>query len=272
MTTERALLRRPWSDPYGAGRLHGSWVGAATGVVIVTLGLVAAACGASVASGAATATTDPVASPASPPATSTTAAAAATPVVVRAAVVPLLGTVLVDAAGRTLYLFGPDAQTGAACTDRCAAAWPPLVVAGPSATAGSGIEASLLGTVRASDGRTQVTYNHWPLYTFSGDAGPGQANGQGLDGRWFAVTVAGAPAPTAPPATTRPPEAAPATTTAASPATPVATTPPLPPPQVTVPVTTAQRVTPPPATAPPRTTTRASSPPTTAPVGGGAGF
>ena len=271
MTTERAPLRRPWSDPYGSGRRHGSWAGAARGVVLVILGLVAAACGGSAANGAAPTRTDPGASQASAPATSTTAEAAATPVVVSAALVQPLGTVLVDAAGRTLYLFAPDGRTGAVCTDPCADAWRPLVAAGLTAVAGAGIEASLLGTVQASDGRTQVTYNHWPLYTFSGDAAPGQANGQGLDARWFAVTVAGAPAPSPPPATSAPPEAAPATTTAAAPATPVVTTPPPPPPQVTVPVTTAQRVTPPPATAPPRTT-RASTPPTTAPVGGGAGF
>ena len=35
-----------------------------------------------------------------------------------------------------------------------------------------------LGTItRADDGSTQVTYNGLPLYFFSGDAAPGDANG-----------------------------------------------------------------------------------------------
>jgi hypothetical protein len=56
------------------------------------------------------------------------------------------------------------------------------------------VEGSLLGTTHGANGTTQVTYNHWPLYTFSGDSKPGQAKGQGLEGTWYAVTAAGAEA------------------------------------------------------------------------------
>ena len=31
-----------------------------------------------------------------------------------------------------------------------------------------------------TDGTTQVTYNDWPLYLFSGDAAAGDTNGQGV--------------------------------------------------------------------------------------------
>jgi len=40
--------------------------------------------------------------------------------------------------------------------------------------------------VRASGAR-QVTYHGMPLYTYAGDSGPGQANGQGVGGVFFAV-------------------------------------------------------------------------------------
>jgi Secreted repeat of unknown function len=52
------------------------------------------------------------------------------------------------------------------------------------------VTASLLGTVRNPDGSTQVTYNHWPLYTFVGDSGPGMARGQGnltSGGYWWVL-------------------------------------------------------------------------------------
>lgn len=46
-----------------------------------------------------------------------------------------------------------------------------------------------LGTITRPDGGVQVTDNGLPLYTYSGDHKPGQANGQGIQGVWFAVTA-----------------------------------------------------------------------------------
>ena len=37
----------------------------------------------------------------------------------------------------------------------------------------------------------QVTYEGHPLYTFSGDGAPGEANGQELDGTWFVLDESG---------------------------------------------------------------------------------
>lgn len=104
-----------------------------------------------------------------------------------------LGKILVDGHGRTLYLFAKDKRGKSACSGACAAYWPPLIASGkPSAVAGA--KKSLLGTIRRSDGRRQVTYRHHPLYKYAGDRAKGQTNGQGLDdfgGEWWVLSPAG---------------------------------------------------------------------------------
>jgi predicted lipoprotein with Yx(FWY)xxD motif len=104
-----------------------------------------------------------------------------------------LGNILVNSAGRTVYLFGKDTGTQSTCTGACAQNWPPLLAKG-TPTAGSGATSSMLGTTTRSDGGRQVTYNGHPLYLFAGDKNPGDTNGQGLTafgGSWFALTAAG---------------------------------------------------------------------------------
>jgi predicted lipoprotein with Yx(FWY)xxD motif len=104
-----------------------------------------------------------------------------------------LGTILVDGSGRTLYLFAKDRPNQSACAGACVAAWPVDQSSG-TPKAGSGVKASLLGTIRRGDGTTQVTYNHHSLYYYSGDSQPGQQNGQGVNAfgaAWFVVTPAG---------------------------------------------------------------------------------
>jgi predicted lipoprotein with Yx(FWY)xxD motif len=104
-----------------------------------------------------------------------------------------LGTILVDAQGRTLYLFAKDSGTTSACTGACATAWPPIRDSGQP-TVGSGADASLVGTTQRSDGDPQVTYNGHPLYLFQGDQKAGDTNGEGLTafgGGWFALSAAG---------------------------------------------------------------------------------
>jgi hypothetical protein len=54
-----------------------------------------------------------------------------------------------------------------------------------------GVDQSLVGTVVRKDGSKQLTLKGWPLYEFSNDKAPGQANGQGSGGTWFAVTPDG---------------------------------------------------------------------------------
>lgn len=102
-----------------------------------------------------------------------------------------VGEALTTADGMTLYLFTPDSATSSACTGGCATAWPPL--AGP-AVGGEGLDAAQFGTITRDDGSVQATYFGHPLYLFSGDTAPGDANGQGSGGSWFAITADGAQA------------------------------------------------------------------------------
>jgi predicted lipoprotein with Yx(FWY)xxD motif len=155
---------------------------------IVVLGSVAlAACG----GGGATAAQSPVyggsGSPTSQQATSQTTSGQVSTASTS------LGTILVDSQGRTLYLFKADPGTKSACSGACASAWPPLRVSG-NPTVGGGATGSKLGTIQRSDGKPQVTYNGHPLYTYTGDAKPGDVNGQGLTAfgaAWFALSPSG---------------------------------------------------------------------------------
>jgi predicted lipoprotein with Yx(FWY)xxD motif len=124
---------------------------------------------------AAASTPPPTPAPPSP------TAPAASGTTVQAASVGSLGMVLVDgASGRTVYTFTKDVKDSgtSACTASCLQRWPALTVpTGTIPSAGTGATGSLGTITRADDGTTQVTYNGLPLYFFSGDSAPGDANG-----------------------------------------------------------------------------------------------
>jgi predicted lipoprotein with Yx(FWY)xxD motif len=104
-----------------------------------------------------------------------------------------LGKILVDAQGRTIYLFQKDSGTKSTCSGACATAWPPVRTNGKP-TVGSGLTASKVGTTPRSDGKPQVTYNGHPLYLFQDDQNPGDTNGQGVNGfgaPWYVMSPAG---------------------------------------------------------------------------------
>jgi predicted lipoprotein with Yx(FWY)xxD motif len=110
-----------------------------------------------------------------------------------------VGKVLVGANGRTLYLFNADKGAKSVCYGQCAAYWPPLIAGRP--TAGSGLNASLLGTTKRKDGKLQVTYNGHPLYFFAPDKKAGDIKGQGFvhfGGAWWTVSAAGTKVTTKP--------------------------------------------------------------------------
>jgi predicted lipoprotein with Yx(FWY)xxD motif len=127
--------------------------------------------------------------PAAAAATGAAALAAAGPASVGVKTGPL-GAYLVDATGRTLYLFNTDKGTTSSCYTKCAANWPALVTGG-SPQASAGATASMLGTTPRTDGSMQVTYNGHPLYRFGGDSAAGDTNGQGKAGTWWLVAPAG---------------------------------------------------------------------------------
>jgi len=125
------------------------------------------------------------------------ASSASSPRASRGAIVALgktaLGKVLVDARGRTLYLFEKDTRGRTACYGACATYWPPLVSAAKP-HAGNGVRASLLGVTKRKDGKRQVTYAGHPLYTYVGDTKAGMTTGEGLTdfgGTWDAVAASG---------------------------------------------------------------------------------
>jgi predicted lipoprotein with Yx(FWY)xxD motif len=104
-----------------------------------------------------------------------------------------LGKVLAAKSGMTLYLFKADKSGRSACYGKCATFWPPLL-ATAKPTAGTGVKAKMLGTVKRKDGKKQVTYAGHPLYRFKLDKKAGQVNGEGQDffgGKWYGVNASG---------------------------------------------------------------------------------
>jgi predicted lipoprotein with Yx(FWY)xxD motif len=104
-----------------------------------------------------------------------------------------LGRVLVNANGRTLYLFEKDKNRKSSCSGACAQAWPPLITSG-APKAGSGAQTSKLGSTKRADGRMQVTYAGHPLYTFAADKKAGDTKGEELDAfgaEWYALSAGG---------------------------------------------------------------------------------
>ncbi len=101
-----------------------------------------------------------------------------------------IGTVLVDATGRTLYGFLDDrAADGSVCNGPCAEAWPPVIVSGDGLPAG--LDPEVFSVITRDDGTNQLAAGIWPLYRFAGDGGPGDVNGQGSGGVWFATAPDG---------------------------------------------------------------------------------
>ncbi len=102
-----------------------------------------------------------------------------------------LGSILVSSSGRTLYEFTKDHGNKNSCAaiSGCSAIWPSLKASGRP-TAGSGVKASLLSTTSGK----QVTYSGHPLYTYSGDSGPGKTSYVGVKefgGTWYAINASG---------------------------------------------------------------------------------
>lgn len=102
---------------------------------------------------------------------------------------PGVGPVLVDAQGFTVYDFHKDKGPVSSCYGGCAKVWPPVLTEGDPQV-GEGATIALLGVTARKDGSKQVVYAGHPLYTYSGDKKPGQANGNDIDSfgaEWYAL-------------------------------------------------------------------------------------
>ena len=139
----------------------------------------------------ATPTPKPTPSP-TPTATPTPRPTPSKPAAVKVGQSAALGKFLTDEQGFTLYVFLNDPKNVSTCEAECAQRWPPFLTAGRP-IAGPGVNVALLGTIRRKDGTTQVTYNGHPLYYFSGDAKPGDTNGQWFNNLWYVIGPDGMP-------------------------------------------------------------------------------
>ncbi len=157
---------------------------AALAMVTVGLALGLVACGSDDKTDTATQSSTTVAAttPTTVAATTTTAA----PSLLKTATNAQFGTILTDAAGKTLYTRDSDPAGGSSCTGGCIATWPALLVpAGSTGTlkAPAGVTAALTSFAR-SDSGTQVLLGGKALYTFSGDSAPGDTKGEGVGNVW----------------------------------------------------------------------------------------
>jgi predicted lipoprotein with Yx(FWY)xxD motif len=99
-----------------------------------------------------------------------------------------IGYVLANAGGFTLYWYSRDVKGGgsSACTGQCLGTWPALT-GKPAAVSGIKLN-GILGTITRPGGIVQATYNGYPLYTYAGDTGPGNTEGNGIGGVWHVIT------------------------------------------------------------------------------------
>ncbi|MFF3463580.1 SCO0930 family lipoprotein [Streptomyces sp. NPDC001984] len=107
---------------------------------------------------------------------------------------PELGEIVVDKNGMTVYRFLKDKawpESVSNCTGACLEKWP--AVAPVNANDTKGVQKKGLMGFTRPDGTKQMTVNCWPIYTFSGDSAPGDTNGQGVGGTWYAVAPDGKP-------------------------------------------------------------------------------
>ncbi|MFD3541845.1 SCO0930 family lipoprotein [Streptomyces sp. NPDC058662] len=104
---------------------------------------------------------------------------------------PKLGAHIVDGKGMTVYRFKPDTAWPmvSKCTGDCLAKWPAVAPVDKANTKGV-TERNYLVLDRP-DGTKQQTVDCWPVYTFTGDKNPGDTNGQGVGGTWYAVAPDG---------------------------------------------------------------------------------
>ncbi|MGY1495967.1 SCO0930 family lipoprotein [Streptomyces sp. QTS52] len=105
---------------------------------------------------------------------------------------PKLGTIVVDKNGMTVYRFLKDQawpKPVSACVGACLDKWP--VVEPVAFKNTKDIPQKGYMNFTRPDGAEQQTLNCSPIYTFINDKKPGDTNGQGVGGTWYAVAPNG---------------------------------------------------------------------------------
>jgi predicted lipoprotein with Yx(FWY)xxD motif len=99
---------------------------------------------------------------------------------------PKFGAIVATKGHLALYTWKQESDKRVHCTGACAKTWPPMTIAHGSMIAKhvTGIMGTF-GEIMRPDGRTQVTLDGKPLYTFHGDS-PTKILCNGVDG-WFVV-------------------------------------------------------------------------------------
>jgi predicted lipoprotein with Yx(FWY)xxD motif len=169
--------------------------------VVATLVVLLAACGSSTSGSGGTTPTTSAAQNTTPTTSSgygggkygsggTTPTASSSTSLIKTATATVNGTsetILTNSQGLTLYYRTSDMPPSTVCSGGCAGAWPPLVVSGSGAPTSAASLSGKLTVVTDANGK-QVEYNGHPLYTYSGDTGPGQTTGEGVGGVWHVCT------------------------------------------------------------------------------------
>ena len=97
-----------------------------------------------------------------------------------------VGSVIVDAQGRTLYRFTAEAEGLPVCTGACVGTWLPVL-----ASTASGLPQHVATVRRPDGGKLQLTYDGHPLYRYAGDRSKADAKGEGVGGQWYVVKAGG---------------------------------------------------------------------------------
>ncbi len=114
-------------------------------------------------------------------------------VYIKASLHPELGEILIDRAGRTLYIYEEDENKSSKCYNQCISNWPPLTVDGEEGLSSSDVVNAELDVFDRRDGSKQVSVNGKPLYLYSDDEEKDDVFGQGVNDSWWVVRPNGSP-------------------------------------------------------------------------------
>jgi len=162
------------------------------GVVTFVLAVLVVGCGSSSKSSTSSATTVKQAH------TSTTVkgkgGTSARPVVLKVGTNPKLKKkIILNAAGKTVYVYVPDGEGKTSKVPRpLQSVWPAVTTGAKIPTVAAGLSPGKLRVETQPGGKRQISYNGHLLYLFSGDRSRGVANGQGLGKVWFVLSPSGA--------------------------------------------------------------------------------